>query len=262
VTIDALLAEIWGNEVRHPLDLRVCAFPQPVTDEVWDYAQALGGLLGGRVSRLDTSEGMEALVEKGECAECDLIIFEEPDHRLIHRLLSRLATDSTPALRRSRVPFAVLAARQPRWPLRSILLIICGQGPDDAAVDWVSRLARQSGSAVTVLTVVPPVPAMYSQRARMDQGLPALLSTDTALGRQMRRVAQHLVERRIEGTLRLRQGAPDWQIRCEIIKGNYDLIALATRPRQWWMRWLEGDLVCLLLRQADRPVLVAKPRTA
>ncbi len=262
VAIDTLLAEVWGDESHRCLDLRVCAFPDPVADKVWEYSQSLGELLGAQVRRLNTAGEVNALTQDKWCAECDLVVFGERHHRVIRHLLSRSTTGSAAASRQSDVPFAVLVAQGPRWPLRSILLVICGQDPADAAVDWVSLLARQSRSAVTVLAVVPPVPAMYGQRARMDQGLPALLTTETVLGQHLRRVAHHLVDWEIEGTLRLRQGPPDWQIRCEIAKGDYDLIALTARPRQWWLRWLEGDLVGLLLRWTERPVLIAKPTTA
>ena len=45
VAIDAQLATIWRAEPRQALDLLVCSFPAPVTDEVWAYAEAMGDLL-------------------------------------------------------------------------------------------------------------------------------------------------------------------------------------------------------------------------
>jgi len=152
-------------------------------------------------------------------------------------------------------------ARRPRWPLRRLLLVVRGEEIDDAAVDWAVRLARPSGAAVTALAVVPPAPAMYDRWARMRGGLDVLLTTDTALGREMRRVARWLVDWEVEGTLRLRQGAPDQQIRYQVAQGDYDLIVVAARPNGR-RRWLLGERVLSLLRWADRPVLVAKPTTA
>jgi nucleotide-binding universal stress UspA family protein len=252
-TIDALLAEIWGHETS-PLRVTVCDFPNPVAPEVWDYAQSLGGLLGARISRMNSAREMNTLAQEEGNAEQELLIFEEPDQPLIHHWLLGKKRTATPA--------AVLIARQPRWPVKSILLVVFGDREDSAATDWVLRLARQSGSVVTVLALVSPIPGMDNRRTHLDQGLPALLTTDTPLGRQMRQVIRHLVERGIESTLRLRQGPPDWQIRREVAEGDCDLIAMAARPDLWLLHRMGGDLLDHLLRWSDHPVLIAKPTTA
>jgi len=139
-----------------------------------------------------------------------------------------------------------------------MLLIVRGDETDNVAVNWVVRLARQSDALVTVLAVVPPVPAMYDGCARMHQGVDALLKTDTVMGKQMRQMAQWLVEWELEGTLRLRQGEPDVQICREVTEGEYDLIVAGFGPQNWAERWIFGDWVASLLRWADRPVLIAK----
>jgi nucleotide-binding universal stress UspA family protein len=156
----------------------------------------------------------------------------------------------------------MLVAQQPRWPLARVLLVICGECADGAAVDWALRLAQPAAAAVTVLAVVPPVPAMYSGLSRLEQSLAALLTTDTALGRQMRQVARRLAECRVDGTLRLRQGAPDDQIYRELVEGDHDLIVMAARPCHWWLRRLQGDPICSLLSRIDRPLLLAEPMAA
>jgi hypothetical protein len=103
---------------------------------------------------------------------------------------------------------------------------------------------------------------MYDGLSRMEQTLRSLLTTDTALGCQMRQVAQRLVESEVSGTLRLRQGAPDKQICRETVKGSYDLVILATKPCRWWLRQLKGDPICSLLSRVERPVLFVEPTTA
>jgi nucleotide-binding universal stress UspA family protein len=96
----------------------------------------------------------------------------------------------------------------------------------------------------------------------MDSSLPTLLASATPLGQQLRGAAQRLVACEIEGTLRLRQGVPDWQIYREVVQGNPDLVAVSTKPRQWWRRWLAGDAVDPLLGKMDRPLLIVEPTTA
>jgi nucleotide-binding universal stress UspA family protein len=259
-TIDALLAQVWGNEATRPLKLMVCSHPEPVSARVWEYAQGIASLLGAELGCMDAISGMNDWVQVGDCGQSDLAILGQPDHALVRRLLSGNASESTSYPRRGTIPFAVVTARQPRWPLKKILLVLCGEDREDAATEWVLRLARHSNSAVTVLAVVPPVPAMHS-RPPLAYGLPELLTAGSPLGRQMRRVARNLVDWEIEGTLRLRQGSPDGQICQEVVSGNYDLIAVTDKPCRWWLRWLEGDLIGHLLHWIDRPVLVAKPTT-
>lgn len=257
MAIDAVLDQIWGRQTNPPLDLVICAAQESVSDQVRDYALAWGTLLGAHVGYLETTGDAEALAREGAGAKHDLLIVEEAKHPLIEWLQTHAAPAGGPD-RRHAPPLAVLVARCPRWPLKRMLLIIQGARVDDAAVEWVVRLARASSSAVTVLAVVPPLPAMYKGLSRMGQGLPALLATDTALGRGMRQVARQLVAWEIDGTLRLRQGVPDLQIRREVIEVDPDLVVVGTRPCARSVRRLAGDLVQPLVRWADRPVLVAQ----
>jgi nucleotide-binding universal stress UspA family protein len=266
LTIDERLSEIWGDDTHFRLKLEVCAFPEPLPDELSDYSQALSTLLRAHLGRLGTAAEMNAFLSRRRHARCDLVITAGPacgkhGQLLTRRLLSRSTANGTLASQPSVAPPAILVAQCPRWPLERILLLLCGEGADNGAVAWALRLARASTAVVTVLAVVPPVPAMYSGLSRMEQGMAGLLTADTALGRQMRQVAQRLAECRVDGTLRLRQGAPDQQICREAVEGDHDLIAMAARPCRWWLRQLKGDPICSLLRRVDRPVLLAEPPT-
>ena len=259
VAVDALLAEVWPEMLPRSPRLLVCAHASPVAGEVSAFAQALGRLLDAHVSTFSPVVGNDpncaGLARVVERSRYDLVIWGDPEQSFGQRLRSG------PAYRKAtkRVAASLLVVRRPRWPLKRLLLVVQGEEMDTGAVDWTVRLARPSGAAVTVLAVVPPVPAMYGRCKRMQQGLDALLTTNTALGRQMHRVARWLVEWEVEGTLRLRQGGPDRQIQREVSEGDYDLIVLAARPHKWWRRWLLGDRAVSLLHWADRPVLIAKP---
>jgi len=262
MVIDALLAEVWPEASQHSRRLLICAQASPAADEVFTFAQALSGLLDAHISHLGPSEGKdvdcEAVARAVEQNGYDLVIWEEPDQPLGQRLLSGPACHKAI----TRIGCSLLVIRRPRWPLHRLLLVVWGDETDTIAVDWTVRLARSSGAPVTVLAVVPPVPAMYNRFARMQQGLDTLLTTETPLGQSMRRVARWLVEWEVEGTLRLRQGAPDEQIHREVAEGDYDLITVAARPNDRAARWLLGDRIRSLLCWADRPVLIAKPTIA
>ena len=262
LAIHAQLTEVWGDAARRHQKVQVCAFPDPLPDELWAYAQAIGVLLGAHVGRMTTPGDVNTLTTETGRADCDLIIFGESSHPLIRRLLSPSIEERALCSRQSDVPFAVLAAQEPRWPLERILLVLCSGRADHVAVDWALRLACPSAAAVTVLAVAPPVPAMYHGLSRMEQTLRSLLITDTALGCQMRRVALRLAECKLDGTLRLRQGAPDQQICREMVEGDHDLVIMATKPCWWWLRQLKGDPICGLLSRLDRPVLLTEPAKA
>jgi nucleotide-binding universal stress UspA family protein len=258
--IDGLLVEIWPEETQNPLRLLVYHQASPIADQVQAYAQYLSDLLASYLSDFQTVAHADATFNNlTEAADgYDLVVFGEPDQPLIERLLSG-AADLKAA---EQIPSSVLVARRPRWPLKRMLLITRGYETDDVAVDWTIRLAQPSNASVTVLAVLPDVPAMCNQAVRMQCGLADWLATDTPLGQQLRRIVERLASWETEGTLRFRQGSPDRQIQCEVAGGDYDLTLIAADHSSWWSRRLLGELVTPLLGWVDRPVLVAKPTTA
>ncbi len=261
IIIDGLLAETWPEERHHHLRLLVTYQDSPIAEQVQAYAQYLCDLLGGHLNDFQrlapAGATFDDLVEEAGHSH-DLVVFGEPDQSLIERLFSGSADLKASEL----VPTSVLIARRPRWPLKRMLLITRGHETDDVAVDWIIRLAQPSNAAVTVLAVVPDMPAICDPAARLQCGLADWLATDTTLGQQLRRIAQRLVNWGTESTLRFRQGSPERQIQCELAERDYDLIVIAADHSSWWLRRLLGELVTPLLGWVDRPVLVAKPRTA
>lgn len=259
--IDSLLAQIWGEQVEQPVEMLACAFPDPISPPVADYAQALRDLLGARLEWLNTAGGMRRLATQAGSREHDLYLFQDPGHPLLGRLF--LAGNGVRGQgRESHLSPAALVVGRPRWPITKILFILSGKENDCATVDWVLRLAHRAGSRVTVLATVPPVPAMYGHRPGISDGLPALLTANSPLGQQMRQIARHLVAWEIEATLRLRTGTAEVQVRREVDEGDYDLIAVTNPPCPGWQRRFRDRLADDLLGWTDRPVLVVRPTQA
>jgi nucleotide-binding universal stress UspA family protein len=259
VVVDPPAKAAWAETHERSLTLLVCTQASSIPDQLLAYTRVLSDLLNAPFSSFNLEAGSDfncdTIARTVEQVGYDLVIWGEPDQTLGQRILCGPAYQRATELINS----SLLVVRKPRWPLRRLLLIIQGEKTDEIAVDWIVRLAQPSGARVTVLAVVPSVPAMYYGCTRMQQGLDALLTTDTVLGRQMQRVAQRLVDSQVAATLQLRQGEPDRQIQHEVSEGDYDLVTVAVRSRSRWRRWLLGDWVSPLLSWAVRPVLVAKP---
>jgi nucleotide-binding universal stress UspA family protein len=250
--IDLQLSQIWLQVDQRPSNRLVYVPSDSSADEVRLYAQYVRDLLGASLDHVSDECSLPALIETA--SEYELVICGEPDQSSIDRLLRG-------ALERrvvERLPTSLLLVRRPNWSLRRLLLVVQGEPSDDHATDWVLRLAASSGASVTVLAVVPTIPAMYHGLSRLEGGLAELLTSRTALGRQMRRVAKQLVDRRIEGKLRLREGAPAWEIRREAAEGGHDLVVVAATPLDGLKRRLLGELATSLLPVIERPLLIAK----
>jgi nucleotide-binding universal stress UspA family protein len=253
MSIDRLLAQLWSEEGRESPHILVSAPSVSQDSEVSSYAEYVAALLNTSLHYLPGGASLDTLVEEAS-HDCELVIIEKSSGSHSKRLFSRLADRAAI----DRLPASLLIAQRPKQPMRKALLVIQGNASDYEATNWVLRLAVRSGASVTALAVVPPVPAMYHGLARMEGGLAELLTTDTALGRQMRRVARQLVEGQVEGALRLRQGAPDWEIRREVVEGQFDLLVIAMAAKDRVRQWALGDLVVSLTCLVDRPILVAK----
>ena len=261
--VDALIDAAWNTDDHQDIRMLVCTGPEIPPDRFTQYAEKVSNLLQAAPHWLAETKPDRTPETERFLAQYNLILFDSMNHPAFRRLLvdPRSPGRRTEALAAAegRESFACLIARRPRWPLQKILLLISGEEEDGAAVGWMLRIARASHSTVTALAVVPPPPAMYSQRPALAQALPTLLSTNTTMGWQMRNTARLLVEWGIEGTLRLRQGPPDWQIRRELAEKEYDLVVVGTRPHRKWVRWLEGNTVHTLLRCSRQPVLITLP---
>jgi nucleotide-binding universal stress UspA family protein len=206
-----------------------------------EYGEALAKLLRLRlVSAGAMPEGVHPAVPV-------LVVVPWTDVPSIPHLLATVAAGD---------PDALLVARQPHWPLRRLLAVIRGDDVDAATIDWVVRLAEPSRAAVTVLAVVPASAAL-----RAEEGMPALLTARTALGRRLRQAAQRLAAMQAEGRLHLCQGAAHEEIERELREAEYDLLIVGTRAETRAAYWRPGQLIEALLQNSTCPMLIVKGAT-
>jgi nucleotide-binding universal stress UspA family protein len=158
----------------------------------------------------------------------------------------------------AQAPSSLLLVRQPRWPLRHVLLIVRGEETDDLALDWVLWLAGQDHAHVTILPIVPPWPGLYRLSRSVQPAPEVLLSPCTPPGARLARLVRLLHRRHIPAVLSLHRGEPDQQIQTALAAGDPDLVVIAAESHHRLLRLLCGELVAPLLRWLDRPLLIAK----
>ncbi len=255
--IHRLIAKLWPEISQHPRQLLLCEFSPQAEPDLQVYSQNLAASLGAQLHRIEIADlqNLCAALHEGIAeTQADLVICKIPEQPGLERLIK----GSVESKLLNALPVSILFALQLRWPLKTILLVIRNEQIDDSAIDWTVNLAKHTHAAVTVLPLIVPVPAMYRRLETDQTSLAALLSTECALGRQVRDVARRLVEWEIDGTLRLRNEAPTWQINREINEGDYDLVVIAAERVGWLRKLMSVELVYPLLTWLERPILVTK----
>lgn len=219
--ISDLLRTLWPNELPASLRLLVATPSDPALARFLAYSQRLGNLLNSQILYIPIS-GQGRSLDATDSSEFAPLL------RLLH---------PTPALETTgRLPAALLLARHPRWPIRRLLVLLLGQGGEEAMVTWVLRLARPTGAAVTLLAVT-------------NRESPHLLSWSRphGEGNGLQQIARQLTQAGIQGELHWRRELGEVQIRQEVTVGDYDLILLFHQP--------EGVVIGLPF-WLERPLLV------
>ncbi|MFN2251757.1 MAG: universal stress protein [Anaerolineae bacterium] len=160
----------------------------------------------------------------------------------------------------SAVRTSLLVARGPRWPLRRILAVTRGRHEDLGVAEWAAILAKSSGASITLQVVMPELPTAcesYVRGAIMLQGR----ELSMPLGRQLQALRELHPAWAQTGVLRCRSGSPTAQVRREVADLDPDLVITGPDSASWLSRRLTGCLACGLVRDGERPVLVARSRS-
>gem|GEM_PF-1280501 len=248
-TTDGYLPEI-GKETKRIL----VYLPRTSADvTLRAYGEYLSSLLQGQTTyRLERS-GEDFSQLRRTTSDFDLVLYGEPEQSTLERVLfgsigRRVASNA---------PATILVAQQPRWPIRRILLVIRVEASEELAVEWAGRLTRLSDAHLTILPLVPFQPLIYGSVSHLQVGIESLLTPSTPSGEQLRTFLNRLRQWQVNGTLRVRQGEPLWQICWEIDEGKYDLIIIGAEQHSRWRRWLFGELVGPVISRINRPLLIA-----
>jgi nucleotide-binding universal stress UspA family protein len=239
-----------------------CFYEPPLPENGAAYLRYLGRLLNSPprlLPRLPES-GIMAASQSVDDADLDLLLYWEPERPFWRQWLGW-----TPAIRVvERSPASVLVVRQPRWPLRRILLILRADEKDEAAIQWLERLVGSVRVELFVLPIVPLLPTMHRLGSLGNLPLQAevVLAPNTFSGAQLQRLAALCAAWDVEARLLLHDSEPQYRMEWAAHTSNCDLVLLSHVPHHWLSRRFLGDLIRPLLRHTDRPVLVAKNTSA
>lgn len=257
--IDKRLAELYQEVGKRSPELLIWVPINSTEAGVETYTDQLAALLGARLNRFETSgvdnQAYEALIAEIGHIHPNVVVLG----KLEGSVLERLIEGSPDHKFTDQLPGSLLMVRQPRWPLKHILLLLRNGASDESAVQWTISLAHLSGARVTILPLMLQLPNLDDLDTPMRCSLDTILASGSVFGKKLRVVAQQLVNAEISGTLRLRQEPPTWQIRIELLEHDYDLIVLNSEPHDELWHWILGELVNPLLSWTNRPVLVTKP---
>jgi hypothetical protein len=181
---------------------------------------------------------------------------DEQASEYVHQIKQLLKVDqSAIGIQPNREP--LFFVRFPRWPIKSILLIVRGSKADRSAIEFAFCLARKCEANLVTLAAVPDIPAFYRSYAKVQLGLPTLFELNTEPGHQLREILQRMCLHSINGDIQACESEPNQQIKGMVKFSDPDLIVISqeTYSRLW--RLLFGEIVQPLLRWIDRPVLIA-----
>jgi nucleotide-binding universal stress UspA family protein len=242
-------------------------------------------LAGAPAPRIKVRIGQaaEQILEEATSGEYDLLVVGTQGRHGITRFL--LGSTAERIARQAGTP--VLLVQGEGDAVERILACTAGGEPGLAAVGLAGRVARLTGSHVTVLhvmsqlpgspvtshagplQVMPQTPAPCkvpdAQARDLDATAEQLMSGDTWEGAHLRETLAILAGMDVPGEARVRHGLVIDQIVDEIREGDYGLVAVGSQPVAGWMRFLLSDLSQQVIGCTDRPVLVARtgdPRIA
>lgn len=257
--LERMLNELWPANSRTDQHFIYWHSSKTNAARFKSYAHDFAQLMEARLTSINRTGGdkrpVEYVLSEARRQQPDLLIFPCP----LKILPAWLMPNWTKNQLIKQIPASLLVLRNPRWPLRHILLVLRDSKFDPAAVTWTVQVASKSRAAVTVLPLVVPVPPIYAGINFEHRSLINLLGSTCPLGETLRRVSQSLAEKDIHGTLCLRDGTIVEQIQQEVEEHDYDLAIIAADAQPSIVRWMMGELVNPLLNLANIPTLLAKP---
>jgi nucleotide-binding universal stress UspA family protein len=200
----------------------------------------------------------EEILREAEEGDYDLILVGD---RQRHPLMTRFLLGSVAERVVIHAPCPVIIAKGKAGQLRRVL--ICDSGIEtpsllDRIKTQLPALVDEAGD-VTVLHVMSQIssgPGVPGRHLRADAD--RLIAERAPEGQLLTQDLQRLARLRIPAQPKVRHGLVVDEILAEARSGDYDLVVIGTHREQGWQRLLLDDLAQQIIRQVDRPILVAR----
>lgn len=258
--IDKLLGELWPDYHNEDLNLLFYKTKDDASNTFNDYSNYIRTLLKVPGSNIYTVIGVDHEISSVVLRldhEINLVILEENvKSHLIRSIVRPRRLNAKVHVRPS-----VWVARQPRWPIDKILLILGCESRDHVAVDWILKMALPDKAVVTMLVSLPSVPRMYQGLPEMTIQIPEILKGKSGLGVHLRSLISRFESHGIDIRLHIIEGVSKWVIQQEVIKEDFDLVAIAAESENTLKRMLTGCVLDPVLDFAKSPIFIAQPLT-
>lgn len=152
----------------------------------------------------------------------------------------------------------VLSVSGKNTTLKRILICSGGKGYIEPAVRLTAEIAKAVGAEVTLLHVLPELPAIYSGLPRLVESSAAILNSGSELGRNLRQEKEMLESFNIITDVVVRQGAVLEEILREIHVGKYDMVVTGSALSRSLRTYVLGDITREIVNRIGCAVLVVR----
>ena len=227
-----------------------------VLQKLHQYAAYICHLLHGRLRQIELAQPNAAdpylFVQTRAEKLCDLLLFGEPDRSLVNRFFARYEKPRMV----NHLTSSILVAREPRHPIKKILLVLRAEESDSTAVTWACRLAQKQNIQLSCLPIVPAQPGMYRIGKTIQPQERIIMAEGSATNKILNRYMWQMRQAGVDFELKLQEGEPLEQIEQSIAAEDHDLVIIAQEPYGRLQRFFLGEIITPLLHALDRPILI------
>lgn len=151
----------------------------------------------------------------------------------------------------TKISCSVLVAKNPKEPIKHILMLTGGFRVSDVMIETGARVACALNAKVTLMHVTVNVPSMYTGLGTLEETLEELLKTDTPVAKHLRKCARVLDSYNVPSDIKLKHGEPVYEIIKEVDDGDYDFMIIGASGatstlKEWFLRNVTKDVVDLV----------------
>ena len=143
---------------------------------------------------------------------------------------------------------------------KRVLICTGGKHYINNGLQLVGQIVRVLDAKVSLLHVMPQLPALYAHLPQLRETPETLLNSPSQLGRNLREAKTSLEALGVAAEVRLREGSVLPQILSEIEEGGYDLTVTGSALSRSLRTYMLGDISREIVNRADCAVLVVRSR--